>query len=241
MLDTYFKRKITLCLYYDSPYGVYLDDFTEWLSNRGFQHDTIRRRIHGIVQFSHWTHEVNIKLEDLTTNSLAQYWQYLNEHGRLVRPSGSKTVCYLGVKCFFDFLLVSKRLSLNNIETPLPKIIQQFEQWMIENRGVQQSTLLTYRHHLLDLLKIYGDNPNKYTTSKLRTFILEQNSTSQIEANKCRVLATRMFLRFLISSNRCDSNLANAIPPVARWRLSTLPKYLSSADVGVCGRTPNYD
>jgi site-specific recombinase XerD len=40
-----------------------------------------------------------------------------------------------------------------------------------------------------------------------------------------------MFLRFLIATNRCKSNLEHAIPSVAYWRLSTLPKYLPPEDI----------
>jgi site-specific recombinase XerD len=80
-------------------------------------------------------------------------------------------------------------------------------------------------------LKIHGDNPRKYTTLKLRQFIVTQSSQCKVEVNKNRVTAIRMFLLFLIATNRCDSNLENSIPTVAHWRLSTLPKYLSSTDI----------
>ena len=40
-----------------------------------------------------------------------------------------------------------------------------------------------------------------------------------------------MFFRFLVSEGRCDSRLAGAIPVVAHWRLSSLPRYLPAEDV----------
>lgn len=40
-----------------------------------------------------------------------------------------------------------------------------------------------------------------------------------------------MFLRFLIAKGRCAPALEHAIPPIARWRLSSLPKYLPAQDV----------
>jgi hypothetical protein len=51
MLSNYFKRQSTLSVFYDSPAGFYLDEFSDWLLATGFQQQTVRRRIHGAVQF----------------------------------------------------------------------------------------------------------------------------------------------------------------------------------------------
>ena len=39
------------------------------------------------------------------------------------------------------------------------------------------------------------------------------------------------FLRFLIAEGKCAVNLADAVPVVAQWKLSSLPRYLQSEDV----------
>ena len=45
------------------------------------------------------------------------------------------------------------------------------------------------------------------------------------------VRVTRSFLRYLYYKGLVDSDLSLAVPKVARWRLSTLPKYLPAAHV----------
>jgi site-specific recombinase XerD len=45
------------------------------------------------------------------------------------------------------------------------------------------------------------------------------------------VSATRSFLRYLHYRGLVDSDLSSAVPAVARWSLSTLPKHLSGAQV----------
>ena len=42
MLTTYFKRQITCATYYAGPVGPYLDEFTDWLAQRGYRQETIR-------------------------------------------------------------------------------------------------------------------------------------------------------------------------------------------------------
>jgi integrase/recombinase XerD len=43
---------------------------------------------------------------------------------------------------------------------------------------------------------------------------------------KTVVTAVRMFLRFLIATGSCEPGLDQAIPTIAQWRLSSLPRYL---------------
>ena len=231
MLNNYFKRKTTLSVFYGGPAGIYLDEFSGWLSKSGFQQETVRRRIHGAVQFVQWTRTKNIELGSLTPSTMISYRRYLKKRDQLFYPSGDRTVCYLGARHFFDFLLATERCSYVSAEPILPELIIAFEQWMQAHRGVKYSTLLNYRHHLFDVLKSLGNNPTEFTTAKLRTFILKGTRRSKVEVSKNRITATRMFLRFLISTNRCKSNLEHAIPNVAYWRLSTLPKYLPPEDI----------
>jgi hypothetical protein len=52
-----------------------------------------------------------------------------------------------------------------------------------------------------------------------------------VEQAKSLVTPVRMFLRFLIATGRCTPGLDHAIPTIARWRLASLPKYLSAEAV----------
>lgn len=65
MLSAYFKSKTTLSTFYDGPAGPYLDEYTDWMSKQGFQQETIRRRIQGVVQLVDWIQTINIKMENL--------------------------------------------------------------------------------------------------------------------------------------------------------------------------------
>ena len=62
MLTTYFKRQTTLAMYYASPTGPQLDDFTDWLAQRGYQLESIRRRILGAAQLGIWAQTTGCSL-----------------------------------------------------------------------------------------------------------------------------------------------------------------------------------
>jgi site-specific recombinase XerD len=45
------------------------------------------------------------------------------------------------------------------------------------------------------------------------------------------ITALRVFLRYLVATGQCQVGLDAAIPTIAGWRLSALPRYLPAADI----------
>ncbi len=69
MLTTYFKRQTTQATYYSGPAGPYLDAFTSWLEQRGYLHESIRRRLQGAAQLVTWTQTTGCNLRSLSPTS----------------------------------------------------------------------------------------------------------------------------------------------------------------------------
>jgi site-specific recombinase XerD len=81
------------------------------------------------------------------------------------------------------------------------------------------------------LFSSLGEDPRSYNAQSLRQFVLELSQKSGYGKTKMCTSALRMFLRFLISEGKCDDNLDSAIPVVAHWRLSSLPRYIQPEEV----------
>jgi len=114
---------------------------------------------------------------------------------------------------------------------PDPSLLQAFCDWMREYRGTSERTLYNYGLPLRELLHRIGEDPTKLDAHLLRNFVLDQSrSTGWAAAKRCTT-ALRMFLRFLIAEGRCRAGLLGAIPTLAHWRLSALPRYLPPQDV----------
>lgn len=111
-----------------------------------------------------------------------------------------------------------------------PQLLKLFFAWMRSQRGVSDRTLETYRKPLRKLIRCFGENPRKLTANALRQFVLQQRRMSTHLFRQCTT-ALRMFLRFLIAEGKCPAELLGAIPRMANWRLSSLPRYLSVNDV----------
>jgi site-specific recombinase XerD len=102
---------------------------------------------------------------------------------------------------------------------------------MVTQRGVSESTLNSYQPILLDLLERLGEQVAHYTAKRLRDFVLDRVRHRNAASAQNVVAAVRMWLRFLIANGRCEPGLDEAIPTIAAWRLSALPRYLPAEDV----------
>lgn len=232
MLTTYFTRKSTLTTYYSGPAGPYLDDFTNWLDQRGYKPQCICIRVRGAAELGSWAMSAGHIIERLTATELDQFRQYLMDRDRLFYQGRQHTGAWLGAKSFFEFLQAIQVIPADTpVSIPKPPLIEEFEQWMRVHRGVKSSTLDCYRPHLIDFLSIIGDDASNLDASQLREMILSHADRKGRATVRTRVKATRMFLRFLVATNRCRAGLEAAIPTIADWRLSALPRYLQPEEV----------
>lgn len=234
MLSTYLKRPLTQERYYASPVGPHLDPFTDWLEERGYQPDRLRRLLHGLQHFSLWAKETGLTSQELNAKALEAFRRDLELQQCLRYPNGNHRHLFVGARHFVTFLETTGRLSPFDLSAPAssdPKLFVEFCDWMETHRGTTRATLNTYRLALIETLQTLGDQPAQYDARTLRAFILDHARRHGAGRAKTLVKAVRMFLRFLIATGRCTPGLDHAIPTIAQWRRASLPKYLPSESV----------
>lgn len=115
-------------------------------------------------------------------------------------------------------------------ETIAP-LVRCFGDWMLQHRGVTASTLANYVPLVKEFLAALGDATAAYDASRVRAFIFSRASRHGHSRAKSVVNAVRMFLRFLVAYGHCPPDLVAAVPRLAQWKLSALPRYISANDV----------
>jgi site-specific recombinase XerD len=112
-----------------------------------------------------------------------------------------------------------------------PELWVSFCAWMRAQRGTSDLTLYNYSISIRELIRRFGEDPSQLDAHRLRQFVLEQSrATGWAPAKQCTT-ALRMFLRFLVAEGRCRAGLLGAIPTLAHWRLTSLPRCLPPEDV----------
>jgi len=234
MLTQYFKSSRTLERYRSGLVGPYVDEFVSWLEGRGYRRRSIRRYLPGAHHLSLWAQRTGITLPELNRQALEGFDASLHAHPSLKHPGPYCTQLFRSARHVITFLeatnrvVPSARLSLTVSD---PELLVAFRHWMRTHRGTTEATVTIYRPTLIALLQTLGEEPERFTAQALRAFILDCASRHGTERTKTDVRAVRMFLRFLIAMGRCRPDLDQAIPTIVRWRLATLPKYLSAEEV----------
>jgi len=228
MLTDILKNTNVLERLYHRSGGSYLDDYTDWLVERHYQNSTIISYVYAADRFLTWAQEEGYKTEELAQSTLAAYKSYLaTTSASDSRYERSNSYC--GARRLLIFFQDIRLTPFPNDD--VPPLISEFCDWMRTFRNVKESTLNAYTRIIHHLLSMLGVEPSDYTAKGLRTFVLQQTSDYGVSHTETVVTSTRMFIRFLIATKRCATELQYSIPRVSGWRLSSLPGYLSEEDI----------
>jgi integrase/recombinase XerD len=244
MLTTYLKTPQTLEYYRAEPAGPHLDAFLGWLEERGYQQRRIYHLLRGAHRFSCWAHSAGFQVHELDVNALEAYGQHLQGLQRLRYPSGRFSHLFVGARHLSTFLTTRGLVAPVAVVLQYPaepELLEAFRSWMGTHRGTTASTLNGYRLPIRALLHTLGEQPEHFTATALRTFVLDHARKQGIGGAKTVITAVRMFVRFLTAIGRCTPGLDHALPTIAHWRLAYLPQYLPAETVervlATCDRT----
>jgi integrase len=117
----------------------------------------------------------------------------------------------------------------------LDALIGAFKDHQRRTRGLREQTLRGYEHKVRLFVGVALGNdpidPAQLTPSGVIEFVsLLRNRYSPCSMKAVRT-ALRSFFRFLRVEGLCDERIEAAIPAVAHWRLSTLPRYLQDGQL----------
>ena len=233
MFSKFFESPARIQELFDCPDGSLLEGFAQELCQMGYAEITARRHIRAAEHLIHWIGRKGITVAKLDERKIEDFVHHLNRcryprYGRTHRRDLRR-----GARLFLRYIRFADIVTTRIVEESLvdPALLRSFCDWMRQQRGTCDATLYGYSIPIRDLLKSLGEDPGAFDAQSLRQFILD---TSQrcgwASAKKCTT-AVRMFLRYLIADGKCAAGLEGAIPVLAHWRLSSLPRYLQSDEV----------
>jgi site-specific recombinase XerD len=217
----------------NGPSGPFLDDFVRHLESEGAATKTIRNQVGIVDHFCRWAADFGLlELSDLDEGA----WRQLETHAASCRcfgrPLSSSSRFLKGTRRFLEF---ARGLGVVIPALPLrigpPLLLQEFADWATRQRGLRPATIENYSRSVRELLAVLGEEPQRYEIAGLRTFLLDYQQRHGRWCAQHAVTALRSFVRFLSATRRCSPSLAEAIPPVVAWKLSSLPRYLPAEEI----------
>lgn len=117
----------------------------------------------------------------------------------------------------------------------LDALVEEYKQHQRRTRGLRERTLIGYERLVRSFVRAaLGEDPidpSRLSSGDVVGFVVAMQARFSPGSMKAVRTALRSFLRFLRLAGLCDGQLELAVPRVAHWRLSTLPRYLSDAEL----------
>jgi integrase/recombinase XerD len=119
--------------------------------------------------------------------------------------------------------------------SPLARLLSRYEIHLRTERGLVAHTIEQYQSFVRKFLgERFHGRPlllKALEASDISDFVLRYTRGRVVKRAQLMTTAFRSFFRFLFQKGELGADLAAAVPTVANWRLSTVPKYLSSEEV----------
>lgn len=117
---------------------------------------------------------------------------------------------------------------------PVNELLQRYRRYLVEERGLVPTTV---RYYLLDARLFLanwvggsGCSLDELNAARVTAFMVEHCTGRGVGSAKILVTVVRSLLRFLVLDGSVLVDLSGAVPAVAGWRGSHLPKGITAAE-----------
>jgi site-specific recombinase XerD len=121
-----------------------------------------------------------------------------------------------------------------SIHKSVEAVIQAYEKYLDEYKGLSPSTILRNKNVIFDFLhKQFRKNPfisTKISQKNILTYIRKLKECYGSKTIQVMVSSLRSFLQYLVMLGKIRAELANCIPPVPGWRAAHLPIFLVKSE-----------
>jgi integrase/recombinase XerD len=210
------------------PLAPYIDGFTGLLAGQGYVALTVQQKRKFVADLSAWLAACQLPLDGLGEGQIDQFLATYRQHGSKLRRNDRPTA--------FQILRYLRNLGCIPALPPtidwtaLGELTRDYERFLSSERGLAPATLINYlpfvRRFLIEHFGSNGLRLDELRPIDIHRFIHRLAKTMSRGRAQLMVTALRSFLRFLQQRGAIATDLAVAVPGVANWRLSHLPKSL---------------
>jgi len=218
--------KIVLSQPLDGPLAAQIAAFAKWGKEQGYARRSRYRQVLLAACFSRWLGQQAISVRDVFSQHQTRY---LRSRARRVQIHRGDAAA---LRQFVEFLRHQGVVIIENISprhlTPIERTVQMFERYLRNERMLAEPTIINYlpfvRRFLADR---FGDGPvmlARLRTGDVARFIQRQAPRLHLKRAKLLITALRSFLNYARYRGDIALDLAAAVPPVANWRMTSIPR-----------------
>jgi site-specific recombinase XerD len=213
---------------YIGPLAIYIDAFAEQLAHLGYARATAQEKLRLIAHLSRWLDRNKLPVEELNEACIERFRCYRRRQGRLDRHAAATCKA----------LLAQLREAGTVPPAPDPRednaqrrIEDGYTQYLAQERGLAPATIINY---VAVVRAFVAANPmplDRLCPNDIHAFIRRLSPRFSRRRLQLVVTALRSFLRYLQQRGKISADLATAVPTVANWRRTDMPRTITPEQV----------
>lgn len=214
------------------PFTPHVLAYEHSLVRLGFLPEPVYRRVGCARHFCAWLLREHLDLYDIDDNAVRRFAAH-DCHCDRRQPRGRLSYNYIRRVRNFVRHLHDVGVCQTSPASPsrLDQLVDSHIAWLRLHKGLSDRTVHLHRDVLGKLLPALGDDPAFYDAVLIRSVIFDLRGKYQVPTLKRIASVLRGWLSYLGARGDCPTALVHAVPTIAHWRGSVLPRYLPDADV----------
>ena len=210
------------------PLVNYLDPFANHLLEQGYCRQYIGCQIRVAACFSRWLDGKKILAKCVTQEHAAQYLLGKKRQQAISRGNVSTLRRLIS---FLRQLGVCLKPESPVYQSPVQQVVSSFGCYLLDKRGLSSKTFIQYGPFIGRFLtQCFGEGPvdlSALTGPNIIGFI--QNEAAHLSTARAKVAtnALRAFLRYAVYCGDINNDLVEAVPAVASWSMTSIPRAIS--------------
>lgn len=212
----------------------HLADYAVFLVQEHYSAASVKSYRSEAAHFAAWVRVSRLRWDEVADEHVDQYADHdcrcplfrkrgtlAGHHGPLRRSKGARR--------FLGFLRDRSVLSQVDHRCHQDDGLAAYKTWLKAHCGSSAETIRRYCGEVKRWLPALG-KPSELDAAAIRRIVGNRIAETPGSASLITVIM-RSYVRFLVSRGDCEPRLQHAFPPIRRYRLGTLPRYMDDATI----------
>jgi integrase/recombinase XerD len=214
------------------PLEPFQAGFEAVLADAGYTPLSAANQVRVMRHLSIWLEARDLEVADLAAAVLQEY---------LAGRRADGYTCWLSLRGLTPLLTYLRGLGVApepapaDLSGPLNGLLERYRRYLVEERGLVPTTVRYYLADAREFLTVWvdasGSRLDKLDAAGVTGFVVDECARRSVGSAKILVTVLRSLLRFLLLDGWVRVDLSGAVPAVAGWRGSHLPKAVTASKV----------
>lgn len=215
------------------PLAAYIPSFAQWASEQGYARYSIYRQVLLAACFSRWLEQQGISIRQVSSEHPIKYLRHRARRLKIARGDAS------ALRHLIELLhrqeVIPAEKARGGQLTPAERCAQAFERYLRHDRALANATVLNYvpwGHKFLT--ERFGIGPvrlSRLCAGDVIGFVQRHAPRLHLKRVKLMTTALRSFLRYARYRGDITLDLAAAVPVVANWSMTSIPRAVPAEEV----------